>query len=83
MNGEYIAMDIEVLADRSLQGYSAALDLYLRWVDGELALCDPATDQPIATFEYERERADTAEAELAAERARVRELEERLRRRDS
>ena len=38
-----------------------------------------ATGRRIATLEDERARADTAEAELAAERARVRELEALLR----
>ena len=90
VDSEYVAMDIEELRDGRLQGYSAALDLYLRWEEGELVFYNPATGQPIATFEGERERANTAqaradraEAELTAERARVRELEERLRRRNS
>ena len=93
-HGEYVALDIEERSDGSLQGYSPALDLYLRWVDGELVFYDPATDRPIATLEDERARADaeqaradTAEAERNAEQARadaaearVRELEEQLRR---
>ena len=96
-DGEYVAIEIEELADGSLQGYSAVLDLYLRWEQGRLAWHDPATGRHIATFEDERaradaeqraraaaeERADAAEAELTAERARVRELEEQLRRQSS
>ena len=93
-DGEYEAIDIEELPDGGLQGYSAALNLHVRWDRGELAFYDPATGRPIATFESERVRADTAEARadtaeterrserearLAAE-ARVRELEEQLRR---
>ena len=88
--GEYVAIDIEELPGGSLQGYSAVLDLYLRWERGGLVFCDPATNRPILTYEdqqalaaAEREARTTAEAELAAERARVRELEEQLRRRDS
>ena len=87
VGGEYVAIAIEELPDGSLQGYSAALGLSLRWQRGELAFHDPETGEPIATFESERARADTAEAERDAERearvsaeARVRELEERLRR---
>ena len=94
MEGRYEPISIEELTDGVLQGYSAALDLFIRWEHGRLAWHDPATGQHIATFESERERADreravriteqaradTAEAELAAERARVRQMEEQLRR---
>ena len=75
LEAEYVAIDIEELPDGGLQGYSAALDLHLRWERGELVFYDPATGRPIATLEDERE------ARLAAE-ARVRELEELLRRRN-
>lgn len=79
LDGEYVAVDIEELDDGCLQGYSPALDLYLRWEQGELAFYDPATRQPIATFESEREgRLREREARVAAE-ARVRELEDLLR----
>ena len=73
LEAEYVAIDIEELPDGGLQGYSAVLDLHLRWERGELVFYDPATERPIATLEDERE------ARLAAE-ARVRELEELLRR---
>ena len=79
VDGEYVAIDIEELPDGSLQGYSAVLNLYLRWEDGELVFYDPATGRRIVTLEDERARADAAETELAAERARVRELEALLR----
>ena len=102
-DGVYVPIAIEELADGSLQGYSPALDLNLRWERGELVFYDPATGRRIATLADERARADaereariaeqaradtaearadTAEAELAAERARVRQLEDRLRHRD-
>ena len=75
VNGEYQPIDIEELPGGSLQGYSAALNLHLRWVDGELAFQDPATGRRISTLEderaradAERTRADTAEAELGLER---------------
>ena len=70
-DGRYQPIAIEELPDGVLQGYSAALDLYLRWEHGRLAWHDPATGQHIATFDSERARAEAAEA-------RVRELEERL-----
>ena len=75
VNGEYVAIDIEELPDGSLQGYSPALNLYLRWQEGELVFHDPATGRRIATLADERARADSeqaartvAEAELSLER---------------
>ena len=73
VDGEYVAIEIAELPDGSLQGYSAVLNLHLRWEGGELAFYDPATSRRIATLEDERARADAAEA-------RVRELEGQLRR---
>ena len=92
LDGKYVAMDIAELPGGSLQGYSPALNLYLRWEDGELVFYDPATGRPILTYEDQQARADAAEAQRNAERegriteregrlaaeARVRELEERL-----
>ena len=82
-DGEYVAIEIEELPDGGLRGYSPALNLYLHWERGELVFYDPATGRPIVTFEDERARADTAEAALIAERARIRELEEQLGRQGS
>ena len=77
---EYAAIDIEELPDGSLRGYSAALNLHLHWVGGELIFYDPATDRPISNLADEREaRIAEQEARVAAE-ARVREMEEQLRR---
>ena len=75
VDGEYVAIDIDELPSGSLQGYSAALNLNILWERGDLVFYDPATGRPIVTLEDERE------ARLAAE-ARVRELEEQLRRQD-
>ena len=71
VDGEYVAIEIEELTDGNLQGYSAAL--HLRWERGELRFNDPATGRCIITLEDEQDRANAAEA-------RVRELEEPLRR---
>ncbi len=76
VQGHYQPIAIEEPEEGILQGYSPALHLYLRWELGELRWHDPATDSHIATFAQERE------ARLAAE-ARIRELEERLSRRNS
>ena len=78
VNGEYEDIDIEELPDGSLQGYSAVLNLYLRWERGELAFYDPATGLPIASLHSEREARRAAEARAAAAEARIRELEEQL-----
>ena len=75
VDGEYQPMEIETLADGSLQGHSDVLDLDLRWEAGQLGWYDPATNRHIATLEDERQ------GRLAAE-ARVRELEAELARRN-
>ena len=81
---------------QTFQGYSAVLNLHLRWEQGQLGWYDPATGRHISRFSDERSRADTAEARAAAAEARadaerqariaadarVRELEAELRRRE-
>ncbi len=69
----YEPTQLEDLSPEVVQGYSEALGLILRWDQGQLAWIDPETDEHIPTFDGERE------GRLAAE-ARVRELEEELRR---
>ncbi len=73
VNGLYQPIAIEESPDGSLQGFSEVLNLHIRWEQGRLWWHDPATGRHITTFEDERARADHAEA-------RVRELEEELRR---
>ena len=73
VEGRYEPMPIEELAEGVLRGYSESLGLYLRAESGRLGWYDPATGEHIATHEGERE------ARIRAE-ARVRELEEELRR---
>ena len=80
VDGEYVAIDIDELPDGGLQGYSAALNLNIRWERGELVFYDPGTGRPIATLADEREARAAAEARASAAEARVRELEELLRR---
>ena len=72
VDGRYEPIAIEELADGVLQGYSAELNLYLRWEQGQMRLHDPATGQHIATFESERARADSErEARIEEREARV------------
>ena len=76
VEGAYEPILIETVEEGILQGFSAVLNLNIRWERGELRWFDPQTGQQIPTFEQERE------ARLAAE-ARVRQLEEELARRDA
>ena len=73
VGGEYRPLPIEQLSEDVLQGYSDVLDLNIRWHDGRLEWYDPATGRHIVTFDDERAGRIQAEA-------RVRELEEELRR---
>ena len=76
----YRPISIEELAPGILQGYSPALNLIIRWEQGRLVWVDPATEQPILTYEDQVVRAEAErEARLQAE-ARNRELEEEIRR---
>ena len=97
VDGVYQPIPIDEPDDDVLQGYSAALNLILRWERGQLGWYDPRTEQHIATFNTERARADSErEARMAAEaradrehsarvaaEARIRELEQRLQQQDS
>ena len=87
VDGVYEPIPVEHLPGGVLQGYSEVLDLYLRWNDGQLEWYDPATGRHIVTFDDERARADDERARADEEHAariqaeaRVRELEEELRR---
>ncbi len=87
VNGKYEPIPITELADGSLQGYSAVLNLYLRWENGELGWYDPATGQHIPTFDSEQaerlqeraERLREQDARLQAEARANREQAERIR----
>ena len=73
-------MLIEELPGGVLQGYSAALNLNLRWDNGQLVWHDPATGRRIVTLEDALVRADTAETRADQAEARNRELEAELNR---
>ena len=81
VNGRYEPIAVEEVEDGVLQSYSTTLNLYIRWEHGKLGWHDPETGQHIATFEYERSRADAAETRATAAEARARELEQELQRR--
>ena len=80
VDGVYVTLAIEETSDGSLQGYSAALGLDLRWERGELRFYDPHTDRPITTLADERSRANAEQDARVTAEARLRELEEQLNR---
>ena len=87
VDGVYEPIPIEELDDGISQGYSTALNLNLRWEDGQLRWHDPATGRHIPTYEdqrnqadYERARADSEHQSRLAAEARVRDLEAELHR---
>ena len=82
VQGRYEPVAIEEVEDGVLQGYSAALDLFVRWERGELRWHDPATGGPIPTFEDQRAAANEQRARANAAEARLQELEAELARRD-
>ena len=74
--GVYQPIPIDELDDGNLQGYSAALNLILRWEQGKLAWHDPATGEHIPTLESERARADQARAARLTAEAEFRAIRE-------
>ena len=67
LDNQYEPIPIETVEEGVLQGYSTALNLFIRWEHGELGWHDPKTGQHIVRYE-----------DLEA---RVRELEQELQRR--
>ena len=61
----YEPIPIVELSKGVLEGYSEALDLNIRWENGELGWYDPSTGLHIATFDSERARAENAETHAA------------------
>ena len=81
VDGEYREFRMNRDEDGGVWGYSPALNLELRWVDGRLRFYDPAGDRWLqnmeetdAAREFERERADSAEARIAEMEAELRRL---------
>ena len=88
VDNRYEPIPIETVEEGVLQGYSTALNLFIRWEQGELRWHDPETGQHIIRYEdlnnraqSEREAREAAENRADTAEARVRELEEELRRR--
>ena len=83
VDGVYQPLPIETIEAGVLQGYCEALNLFLRWDNGQLGWYDPDTGRHILTFEDERARADAEQSARLAAETRVLELEAELARRDS
>ena len=71
VDGRYEPLPIETVSDGVLQGYSPALNLYLRWEGGSLVFYDPASGRPIASLEDERQARAAAEALAEAQQVRA------------
>ena len=79
VDGRYEPIAIEEVEAGVLQGYSAALGLFVRWEHGELRWHDPETGQEIPTFEQERDgRLAEREGRLAERDGRLAEQDGRL-----
>ena len=78
VDGVYEPIEVEQLAEDTLQGHSAVLGLHIRWHDGWLEWFDPDTGHPIVTLADERAARIQAEADAADAEARARELEDEL-----
>ena len=82
MDGQYEPIPIETVEEGVLQGYSAVLNLYIRWEHGELGWHDPETGEHIIRYADLLDLAESErEARMTAE-ARIRELEAELAGRD-
>ena len=80
--GEYQAIEINRVDEENHWGHSEVLNLDICWERGELRWYDPVGQRYLPTFDDERAARIAAEAQRDAAEARVRELEEEVRRRE-
>ena len=88
--GEYLPIEMTEESDGAIRGYSAAIGLYLCWLDGHLRFFDPTANRYLPDSDEAYEDSEALESEraahartrraLARERERSRRLEEALRR---
>ncbi len=81
VDGEYHPLTITQTDERSYWGHSDALYLDLCWENGQLRWYDPVAQRYLLTHDEEANGRIAAEAQRDAAEARVRQLEEELRRR--
>ena len=67
--GVYQPIEIEVLGEGRLRGYSDALGLYVCWEDGMLRFFDPVSESYLDTHEEERSARLAAQARAREEEA--------------
>ena len=79
VDGRYEPILTEDAGDGIEQGYSPALNLYIRWDHGQLVFIDPDTNAPILTYEDQQARADSEAARARNEEALRQQAEERVR----
>ena len=78
----YQPVEIVEVEHEHLHGHSGILDLDPCWDHGQLRWFDPQAGEHLRTFTEEREGRIAAEARVHSAEARVRELEDELRRRE-
>ena len=85
VDGEYRRLETQVEDDGRVWGHSAALNLDLWWIDGELRYWDPAAERMLPTYEEQQvflaaaeERANAEQARANAEQSRADAAEARL-----
>ena len=77
VDGVYQPIDIEVLGDDRLRGYSESLGLYVCWEEGMLRFFDPLTGSYLRSHEEDVDRADEERAGRVAAEARAETAEAR------
>ncbi|MCY4577434.1 MAG: Uma2 family endonuclease [Chloroflexi bacterium] len=75
VGGAYEPIEIEVLGEGRLRGYSEALGLYVCWEEGMLRFFDPGTESYLGTHEEERAARMAAQAGAGTAENRAREEE--------
>ena len=78
VEGRYEPIPITETDNGALQGYSAVLNLLIRWDNGHLRWYNPETNEEVPTFEQERQARIRAENRADGAEERVRELEAQL-----
>ena len=77
LDGVYQPIDIEVLSEDRLRGYSEALGLYVCWEYGKLRFFDPLTERYLRSHEEDAGRAEAAEVRAREEETARRRAEAR------
>ena len=71
VDGEYRSMPLSSPRPGVIEGVSAALDIGLRWDDGELALFDPRTGEALSRYTDVRQERDATAIHATAETIRA------------